>query len=127
MRNLFLAQMVSQMWMTLNPTVIEELLSTDAEYKTDLALMSIKGKENVLDFFSKKLRSIHTAVNEGRMGLYSNVVALQGNNDEAFVEIFYSINGITDSVLMRVTELDGLIMSLSFFKNDQIPTTHITY
>lgn len=119
--------MVSQMWMTLNPTVIEELLSTDAEYKTDLALMSIKGKENVLDFFSKKLRSIHTAVNEGRMGLYSNVVALQGNNDEAFVEIFYSINGITDSVLMRVTELDGLIMSLSFFKNDQIPTTHITY
>ena len=127
MRNLFLAQRVSQMWMTLNPNVIEELLSNDVEYKTELALMSIKGKENVLDFFSKKLHSIRNAVNEGRMGLYSNVVAIQGNNDEAFVEIFYSINGVTDSVLMRVTELDGLITALSFFKNDEIPTTHITY
>ena len=115
------------MWMTLNPNVIEELLSNDVEYKTELALMSIKGKENVLDFFSKKLHSIRNAVNEGRMGLYSNVVAIQGNNDEAFVEIFYSINGVTDSVLMRVTELDGLITALSFFKNDEIPTTHITY
>lgn len=125
MRNLFLAQMVSKMWMTLNPTVIKELLSNDAEYITDLALMSIKGKENVLDFFSKKLHYFHTEVNEGRMGLYSNVVTLQGNNDEAFVELFYSINGVADSVLMRVSEFDGLISSLSFFKNDEIPTMQI--
>lgn len=115
------------MWNFLNVQNLESLFAESVEFRTDCILLSIKGKENVLSFLTSNLMSIHDKVRDGECGLYSRVVSIVGNVDEAFIELCYSIEEETQCVLMRIQETNGLIASIEFiYQTDDIITTYIT-
>lgn len=118
---------VSQMWNFLNVQNLESHLAEDVEFRTECVLLSIKGKENVLNFLTSNFNFIRDRVSEGVYGLYSWPVSIEGNIDEAFIELCYYANGGPKCSLMRIHDANDLITSIEFIPyTDDIVTTRLT-
>ena len=110
------------MWNFLNVQNLESQLAEDIEFRTGCVLLSIKGKEKVLSFLTSNLLSIQDKVRDGECGLYSRVVSIAGNIDEAFIELCFYVKEEIQCTLMRIEESNGLITSMEFipFTDDMI-------
>ena len=117
MRNLQMVMSVNQMWNFLNVKNLESQLAEDVEFRTGCILMSIKGKEKVLSFLTSNLLSIQDKVRDGECGLYSRVVSIEGNIDEAFIEVCFYVKEEIQCTLMRIQETNGMISSMEFISH----------
>ena len=127
MRNLQMVMSVNQMWNFLNVKNLESQLAEDVEFRTGCILMSIKGKEKVLSFLTSNLLSIQDKVRDGECGLYSRVVSIEGNIDEAFIEVCFYVKEEIQCTLMRIQETNGMISSMEFISHsDDLITSYLT-
>ena len=127
MRNLLVVLSVNQMWNFLNVKNLESQLAEDVEFRTGCILMSIKGKEKVLSFLTSNLLSIQDKVRDGECGLYSRVVSIEGNIDEAFIEVCFYVKEEIQCTLMRIQETNGMISSMEFISHsDDLITSYLT-
>lgn len=127
MRNLPMVLSVNQMWNFLNVQYLQSYLSEDVEFRTECVLLSIRGKENVLNFLTSNLNFIRDRVGEGVYGLYSWPVSIYGNIDEAFVELCFFADNEYQFLLIRIQGTNGLITSIEFIPySDDIVTTRLT-
>ena len=127
MRNLQMVMSVNQMWNFLNVPSLESLLAEDVEFRTACVLMSVKGKENVTSFLTSNLLIIKERVRDGQCGLYSRVVSIEGNIDEAFIEVCFYVKEEIQCTLMRIEERNGLITSLEFIPHvDDLITSYLS-
>jgi len=103
------AQLVVQMWNTLDPSQIIDWVTEDVAYDSQFTLLSIDGKSHFQSHIVNKIQTIKESVDANKLSVDAYLVQLDKSDDEYFVYLTLQDNGKIYESLIKVFVNDYLI------------------
>ena len=103
------AQLVAQMWNTLDPSQIIDWVTEDVAYDSQFTLLSIDGKSHFQSHIVNKIQTIKESVDANKLSVDAYLVQLDKSDDEYFVYLTLQDNGKIYESLIKVFVNDYLI------------------
>lgn len=120
MINLTQAGAIADMWNTFKIDFIEDLLHDEVEFSTDWVLLPVKGKNEVVNFLQKKLRTMRNAFVEYDHSCFANLMTHPKFEKEVFVRLLCQTKDrSTNEVFLKVDVADEKIKTIRFMALDE--------